>query len=219
MAKRTRDGVLRSLLQIFITNEECSMKKLWIMLLLAGLAFTVPATVTAAEESYTIDPFHTYPNFKIDHLGFSMMYGRFGKTTGSMKYDHEKKTGSIEITIDATSLDTGMKRRDDHLRSPDFLNTVEFRTITFKADNVKLKKNGTGKIKGMLTMAGTTRAVTLHVERSHCGIFPFDPTKKKFVCGFDARTKIKRSDFSVNYGLPAIGDDMELMFEIEAVRD
>ena len=185
----------------------------FVILLLVGTA------AQAAKESYTIDPNHTYPNFTINHLGFSTMHGRFDKTTGRLALDRAGMTGALDISIDATSVSTGMKKRDDHLRGPDFLNSGEFPTITYKAGRVKLNKDGTGQVNGQLTLAGVMRDVTLTVNAMHCATHPFDPSKKKFVCGFDASAVIKRSDFGIKYGLPAIGDEMQLSFEVEAVRD
>jgi len=170
---------------------------------------------TAFGASYTIDPAHTFPYFKISHLGFSTMMGRFNKTEGKLTFDEAKGTGSVEITIDANSVDTAHEKRDKHLRSQDFLNTTEFPTITFKSSKASLK-GGKGTVEGNITIMGVTKPVTLNVTAIKCGAHPFS---KKDMCGFDATAKIKRSDFGVKYGLPAIGDEMELMFEVEAIKD
>ena len=165
--------------------------------------------------SYSIDPTHTYPNFTINHLGFSTLHGRFGKTSGSLTMDKAKGTGSVDIVIDAASIDTGHKKRDDHLRSPDFFNAVEFPEITFKSTKVTF--SGTGAtVVGDLTMKGVTKSVTLAVDSINCGVHPFS---KKDVCGFDATGKIKRSDFGIKYALPAVGDEVNLMIEVEAVKN
>jgi len=186
---------------------------------LLAMLLLISGAATAATESYTIDPNHTYPNFTINHLGYSTMHGRFGSTSGKLTLDRSSMTGSVDITIDAASVDTGMKKRDDHLRSPDFLNVGEFPSITYKADKAKLNKDGTGKVVGKLTLAGVSKDVTLNVKSMNCATHPFDPSKQKFVCGFDATATIMRSDFGVKYGLPGIGDEMQLSFELEAVRD
>ena len=168
--------------------------------LLLVVALLLPVTGMAA--SYTIDPTHTYPNFTINHLGFSTLHGRFGKTTGSLSMDKAKGTGSVDIVIDAASIDTGFKKRDDHLRSPDFFNVVEFPQITFKSTKVTIK--------------GVSKSVTLDVSSINCGVHPFS---KKDVCGFDATTQLKRSDFGIKYALPAVGDDVMLSIEMEAVKN
>src|SRR3569623_1240314 len=152
------------------------MKKSFVVLALAAM----PLSGFAAQESYTIDPLHTFPNFTIDHLGFSTMHGRFGKTTGKLTVDREKGTGSVDVTIE-----------------PD----------------------KTGVVEGNLTMAGVTKPVRLDVKHMNCAINPMDPKKEKFVCGIDATTKIKRSDFGVKFALPAVGDEMNIALEVEAIRD
>jgi len=182
-----------------------------------GLLSVVPAAAAfAAPESYTIDPNHTFPHFAISHLGFSTMHGRFDKTQGKLVIDQEKKTGSVEVVIDATSVDTGFGKRDDHLRSPDFLNVAEFPEIKYKSTKVTLLDGDKANVEGELTLMGVTKPVTLDVHRVHCGVHPMN---KKDVCGFDATATIKRSDFGVNYALPAIGDEMKLTFEVEAVKE
>jgi len=178
----------------------------------------IPLTAFAAAESYTVDPNHTFPNFTINHLGFSTMHGRFGKTSGKIVIDKEKKTGSVDVVIDAASVDTGFQKRDDHLRSPDFLNAVEYPDITYKSTKVILHDGGGATVEGNLTILGVSKPVTLNVTSINCGINPMDPTKTKYVCGFDATAKIKRSDFGINFALPAIGDEMNIALEVEAGR-
>ena len=178
-------------------------------------AISVPVMSQAAEH-YTIDPLHTFPHFQINHLGFSTMHGRFDKTEGTITIDWAKKSGSVDVKIDAASVDTGYGKRDDHLRSPDFLNAAEFPTITYKSTSVKINDDKSATVEGELSMAGTTKPVTLNVTKISCGDHPMK--KGAYVCGFDANGKIKRSDFGINYGLPAVGDDMTLSFEVEAAR-
>ncbi|KAF0192770.1 MAG: putative signal peptide protein [Gammaproteobacteria bacterium] len=182
----------------------------------AGMMAAAPVL---AVDTYTIDPNHTFPNFTINHLGFSTMHGRFGKTSGSLTMDEKRTTGSVEIVIDASSVDTGMAKRNDHLRSPDFLNAAEFPEITYKSTKVTFNGEHKATVEGNLTIKGVTKPVKLDVQSVNCGINPMDPTKKKFVCGFDATAKIKRSDFDVTFALPAIGNDMNLSLEVEAERN
>ncbi len=186
-----------------------TLKTTAIVLALSGLP------VVAAANSYTIDPSHTYPNFKVDHLGFSTMHGRFGKTSGRISMDRTQGSGSVDIVIDTASIDTGHAKRDDHLRSPDFFNAMEFPQITFKSSTVKYVGDG-ASVTGDLTIMGVTRSVTLDVPRINCGTHPFN---KKQVCGFNATTRFKRSDFGMSYGLPGIGDEISLDIEVEAFKD
>ena len=187
------------------------MKKL----IIGGLVLLFSASHVLAA-SYKIDSTHTYPNFTINHLGFSTMHGHFAKTKGTLEYDQAAGTGSVDITVDAASVYTGFKKRDDHLRSPDFFNVVEFPEITFKSSKASLK-GGSGTVDGKLTIMGVSKNVTLNVSKIHCGKHPFNP-KIKEVCGFDATAKVKRTDFGIKYGIPAIGDDVMISLEVEAKR-
>ncbi|NOX42236.1 MAG: polyisoprenoid-binding protein [Gammaproteobacteria bacterium] len=171
---------------------------------------------TAFSASYTIDPEHTYPSFEISHLGFSTMRGLFEKTSGKLTMDLSKKTGSVDIVIDAASINTAHAKRDKHLRSPDFLNTVEYPEIKYKSTKVEFTSDTTINVSGDLTLAGVTKPVVLNVTHIKCGTHPFN---KKELCGFDAQAKIMRSDFGLKYGLPGIGDEMKLLFEVEAFKD
>lgn len=191
------------------------MKKVILASLLLMLITGLTAGYAMAAK-YKIDPAHTYPNFTINHLGFSTMHGHFAKTKGSLEYDQASGTGSVNITIDASSIYTGFAKRDKHLRSPDFFNTVEFPDITFKSTSASLK-GGSGKVEGKLTIMGVTKDVTLNVSKIHCGKHPFNP-KLAEVCGFDATAMVKRTDFGLKYGIPAIGDDVMISLEVEATR-
>ena len=173
-------------------------------------------TVSAYAASYTIDPAHTYPYFEINHLGFSTMRGRFEKTSGKLTMDLAKKTGSVDITIEAASISTAHEKRDKHLRSPDFLNAAEYPTITFKSSKVTFTSDTTITVVGDLTVTGVTKPVTLKVTNIVCGNNPYN---KKPQCGFDAHTSFKRSEFGMKYGLPGIGDEMKINFEVEAYKD
>ncbi len=169
-------------------------------------------------DSYKIDPAHTYPSFTIMHLGFSTMRGSFYKSEGTLELDTAKKSASVNITIDAASVSTGFGKRDDHLRSPDFLNVAEFPTITYKSTKVSFNGDLPGKVEGDLTIMGVSKPVTLEITHAKCAPHPMPQMKGKEVCGFNAKGAIKRSDFGVKYGLPALGDDMELTFEVEAIK-
>ena len=184
-------------------------------LILAAAVLTLPANAVLAE-SYTIDPEHTFPHFAVSHLGFSTMHGRFDKTSGKLELDIPKKTGSVEIVVDATSVDTAHAKRDQHLKSPDFFNTGEFPEIKFKSTKVNFTGDKVTSVDGDLTIMKTTKPITLTVTSMLCAVHAMS---KKNVCGFDATGKIKRSDFGVNYALPAVGDDIALTLEVEAVKN
>ena len=161
-------------------------------------------------------PTHTYVSFAVNHLGFSTMRGKFNQQSGTMQFDPDAKKASVMIEIDAASIDTGHEKRDAHLRSPDFINAVEFPTITFKSTSSTWNGNQLASVSGDLTILGVSKPVTLQIDSMNCGEHPFN---KKYTCGFDASGSIKRTDFGVNYGMPAIGEVLGLQIEVEAARN
>lgn len=179
-------------------------------LLAAAVAF--PA---AAADSYTIDPSHTYPSFEINHLGFSNMRGTFQTTSGKITID-PGKGGSIEATIDVASVNTGFAKRDEHLRSPDFLDVAKYPTMTFKSSKLKFNGTALASAEGDLTLHGVTKPVTLTITNFNCANHPMT---KKPACGANATTTIKRSDFGVSTFVPAISDEVKISIEIEASKD
>jgi polyisoprenoid-binding protein YceI len=178
------------------------------------LAASLP--LAAHAESYTVDPAHTFPHFSISHLGFSTMQGRFDKSSGKVTLDRAAKTGSVDIAIEAASVSTGFAKRDEHLKSPDFFNAAEFPTITYKSSAVKFNGDAPASVEGNLTLLGVTKPVTLTVDSFNCGA---NPMNKKEECGAAASAKFKRSDFGMKFGLPNVGDDIKLVFEVEAYKD
>ncbi len=178
--------------------------------LAVSAAFALPA---AAADTYTIDPSHTYPSFEISHLGFSTMRGTFDATSGSVTLDPAAKTGSIEISIDTASIDTGHAKRDDHLKSEEFFNVAKFPAMTYKA--TKLKFNGDKLVgaDGELTLLGVTKPVSLTLTAFNCGPHPMT---KKPVCGANATAVIKRSEFGMTTYVPAVGDEVKISIEVEA---
>ncbi|MEZ7864497.1 MAG: YceI family protein, partial [Rhodospirillales bacterium] len=168
--------------------------------------------------TYVIDTagVHYYAGFQISHLGFSTMHGRFDALSGTIKYDDAEPTNSqVSITIKASSINTNMAKRDAHLKSPDFFNVEEFSDITFVS--TKLVKTGekTAKMTGNLTMMGVTRSITLDTTLINIGANPFS---KAPTAAWSARGTIKRSDFGSKYGAPAIGDEVTLIIDIEALK-
>ena len=183
----------------------------------------LPLAALAAPESFTIDPYHTYPNFTVDHLGVSTMYGRFDKSSGKATLDRAARTGSLDITIEAASIATGdndkgtrARARDEHLRAADFFNVAEFPRITYKSTRMVFAGDNPSAIEGNLTLLGVTRPVNLTIDRFKC-IPPQGNYKDR--CGGNASGKFKRSDFGMKYGVPSVGDEIGLIIEFEAVKD
>ncbi len=186
------------------------MKKL---LLAAALA---AVSATAAAQTYTIDARHTYPTFEVNHFGVSTQRGMFTKVSGKFTVDRAAKTGSVDVTIDTTSVATGLQGLTDHLKAEDFLNVAKFPTATFKGDKVRFDGDRPVAVDGELTLLGVTRPVTLALSTFTCRDHP---ANKKPMCGGDATTTIKRSDFGIKYAIPAVSDDVKLSIPVEAFRD
>ena len=176
----------------------------------------VSAAVYAAPESYTVDPAHSYPNFEINHLGFSTMHGKFKSTSGKIVIDPAAGSGSIEIKIDTVSVDTGHAKRDEHLRSETFFNVAQFPTMTFRSSRLRFDGDKLVGADGELTLLGKTLPVVLTVTNFHCGP---NPIVKKPECGADATASIKRSAFGMDAYVPAVGDEVKIRIEVEAFKD
>ena len=181
---------------------------------LLAAAACLPAL--AEVENFSVDPRHTFPSYEIGHMGYSFQRGRFNKTTGRIALDFEGKRGAADISIDATSVSTGVEKLDEHIRSDDFLKTAANPGITFKSTQMTFDGDTLKTASGDLTMAGVTRPVTLEATYFRCGQNAM--TKRK-VCGADFVAKIRRSDFGIKYGLPALSDDMLLRINVEAIKD
>jgi polyisoprenoid-binding protein YceI len=190
--------------------------------MLAAVALALPLAAAAAPETYKLDEHHTFPNFMINHLGYSTVFGRFNKSSGSFTVDFQAKSGSVEMNIDAASIDTGdhernglPRTRDEHLRTADFFNVAEFPRITFKSTGVKFNGDAVSEIDGQITILGVTKPLTLKLEHWKCGPHPFT---KKLMCGGNAVGALKRSEFGVKYGVPAISDEVKLNISFEAYK-
>jgi len=191
--------------------------------MLALACAALPLSAFAAVESYSIDPVHTFPIFAVEHMGLSMLYGRVDKTSGKVTIDRAAHTASLDVSMDAASIDTGdsergsrPRTRDEHLRSADFFNAAEFPKILYKSTRVNFTGDTPSSIEGNLTMLGVTKPLTLTVERFRCNL---NVPNRKDRCGGNASGKIKRSDFGMKYGIPALGDEITLMLQWEGDRD
>ncbi len=184
---------------------------------LATLAFAAAAATPAlaAPETFVLDGTHSFPRFEYSHFGFSNQIHRFDKTSGTIVYDKAAKTGSVDITIDAKSVDTGYPLFNEHIQGEDFLDTAKYPTITFKSTSVKFDGDKPATIEGNLTIKGITKPVTLTVTSFQA--MPH-PMLKKDAIGANATAKIKRSEFNAGKYAPYVGDDLTLTFAVEAIK-
>jgi polyisoprenoid-binding protein YceI len=172
-----------------------------------------------AADTYAFDPAHTDIVFFVNHLGYSDTIGRFNQAEGSIVLDEGSlENSAIEVTIDAASLDTNHEERDGHLRSADFFNVREFPEISFTSTRVEPTGEKSAEVTGDLTLLGTTRPVTLEVTLNQIAPHPVPAYDGVITAGFSARGTITRSEFGMDFLAPAVGDEIDLILEIEAFK-
>lgn len=176
-------------------------------------AFAVSAQ--AAPVTYVIDNSQTVANFSFSYLGMSSKPNKFDKTSGKVVLDPATKTGSAEVRIDATSVNTGVALFDSQMQSADFFDTANFPVITFKSSNLSLSGDQMS-LSGELTIKGVTKSVTLAVTRFKCS--PYSGLQGD-TCIANASVTIKRSDFNMGKYAFLAGNDVALNLVIGAVRE
>ena len=185
-----------------------------IMLLSSIVAFSTAAL--AAPETYVIDGAHTLPRFSYSHFGFSNQLSRFDKTVGKIVLDRQAKTGSVEVTVDTTSVDTGSTVFNEHIQGEDFLDTAKYPTMTFISNKLKFEGDNLVAVEGVLTLKGISKPVELKVSSFLC--MPH-PMLKKDACGANATTVVKRTDFNMGKYAPHVGDEVTITIPVEAVKE
>jgi polyisoprenoid-binding protein YceI len=167
-------------------------------IVLASMAALVSASAFAAPVTYVLDPQHTFPSFEADHMGgLSVWRGKFTSSSGKVVYDKDGKSGSLEVTVNMSSIDFGVPKLDEHAKSPEIFDVAKFPTATFSGKFTKFNGASPAEAQGTLTMHGVTKPVTLTINSFLC---KQNPMNKKEVCGADASATFNRSDFGVNFG-------------------
>jgi polyisoprenoid-binding protein YceI len=171
---------------------------------------------------WTFDPAHSQANFSAKHLMVTTVRGSFKKVSGTIEFDPANPSAaSVTAEIDAASLDSGVTDRDNHLRSPDFLDVANFPTLTFKSTKVEPQGQDTARVTGDLTIRGVTRPVVLDVEFSGVQTNPFSGAQQ---AGFTAETKINREDWGLvwNVALEAggvlVGKEVKITLDVEVIK-
>ena len=187
------------------------------------LAAALPLAAGAQVETYKVDPIHSFPHFGVDHFGVSTIWGRLEKMSGTFTIDRAAKKGSVDLTIETSTVNTGdgergarPRTRDENLKSADFFNVAEFPRMTYKSTNVKFAGDNPSEIEGQLTLLGVTKPVTIKIERWICRD---NPMSKRPMCGGDASGSFKRSEFGMKTFVPAIGDEVKLKINFEGYRE
>ncbi|MCE9568793.1 MAG: YceI family protein [Rhodocyclales bacterium] len=188
------------------------MKKLALVLALSAFS----ATGFAAPETFNVEPTHTFPRFEYSHFGYSNQQQRFDKTSGKIVLDRAAKTGSVDVSIDTTSVNTGYALFNQHIQAEDYFDTARFPAITFKSTRVRFEGDKPVAVDGNLTIKGVTRTVTLTVTNFHS--MPH-PMLKKDAIGANATAKVKRSEFNMGKNVPYVGDDVTLTIAVEAIKE
>jgi len=179
-------------------------------------AVALSAAATAQTGTWQIDPNHSAAQFSVRHLGVSTVRGAFMKVSGSAKYDTADPTkDSVEVSIDASSVDTRVQMRDNDLRSPNFLDVQKYPTITFQSKQAKSAGAGKLQIVGDLTIHGVTKEVVLDVDGPSAPIK--DPWGNQRL-GASASTKINRKDFGVNGAPGVVGDEISITIDAELIQ-
>jgi polyisoprenoid-binding protein YceI len=183
---------------------------------------TVATPEVTATTTWNIDPVHSHAEFKVRHMMISNVKGEFKGIKGALKHNEADSTRSaVEISIDATTIDTGEAQRDGHLKSPDFLDVEKFPTLTFKSTRVAKSKSGDVKVSGDLTIHGVTRNVELDVEG------PSAPTKDPWGntrIGLSATTRINRKDFGLAWNTALetggflVGDEVNITLDVQFIK-
>jgi polyisoprenoid-binding protein YceI len=176
----------------------------------------VALAAPAAADTYDFDikGQHAFIDFRIKHLGYSWLLGRFDKFNGSFDFDEKNSDASkVKVEIDVASINSNHAERDKHLRGPDFLDTAKFPTATFESTAVKSDGNK-ATITGKLTLHGVTKDVTINAERLGGGPDPW----KGFRQGFTGTTKLTLADFGITRDLGPASKDVELTLNVEGVK-
>src|SRR5262245_45379585 len=183
---------------------------------LSALASLAPPSAHAAAANYKIDGVHSAVLFRCHHFKAGYVYGRFNAVAGKFVFDADKpEASSVSVTIEAASVDTNEKKRDDHLRSPDFLDVAKFPQITFASTAVKKTGENQFEVAGNLTLHGTTKPVTVAMTKTGENM----DTYKMYRMGFEGTLTINRSEYGVS-GLPGgVGEEVRLTIAVEGVRE
>jgi len=185
------------------------------LLLAVTAAIALSASAFAQAKTWQIDPNHSAAQFSVRHLGISTVRGAFTKVSGTAVYDPaDVSKTSIDVTIDANSIDTRVENRDKDLRSPNFFDVAKYPTLTFKSKKVEAAGTGKLKITGDLTIHGVTKEVVLEVDGPTAPVQ--DPRGNSHV-GASASTKINRNDYGVSGAPSVVGNEIPITIDVELV--
>jgi polyisoprenoid-binding protein YceI len=190
------------------------MKKILFGLLMLGFTAT-PFAVQAEDYVIDTDKAHAFIQFRIKHLGYSWLYGRFNDFQGTFSYDEKQpQKAKVSVTLKTASIDTNFAERDKHLRSDDFFDVKKYPESKFVSTSYTPTGNGDGLLKGDLTLHGVTKPVTVVVKEIGAGPDPWGGFRR----GFYGTTTITLADFGMTYNLGPASTTAELLLSLEGVR-
>jgi polyisoprenoid-binding protein YceI len=205
---------MRLRLPVLTTSEDSVMKialPVVMLSLAAGSALAEPVT-------YQVDPAHTYPSFAADHFGgLSVWRGKFDSSSGTIVLDKAAGTGTVNITVNTDSIDFGLAKLNEHVKSADMFDVQKYPTAVYKGTLTNFKNGAPTEVQGELTLHGVTRPLNLTINSFMCKVVPM---AKKERCGADASATLNRSDFGIDYG-EKYGFAMwvKLAIQVEAVPE
>ena len=173
-------------------------------------------TSAFAADNYTIDPDFSLAHFEIARVGFSSQSGSFNKTGGKVILDLPAKTGSVDFTINTTSIDMGSAAWTSHLSDAGLFNVKKYPTMKFKSDKLIFDGNKVIASEGQFTMLGVTKPLTLTVRNFQCGV---SPTDKRQMCSGNISAMLKRSDFGLTKYIPAVSDEVTISVSVDAYKN
>ena len=182
---------------------------------LLAAVFFLPTPLLA--EKYVIDTkgSHAFIQFRIQHLGYSWLSGRFNTFSGQFEYDEKNPAqASVEVDIDVASIDSNHAERDKHLRGDEFLDVKKFPKAKFVSTSFSDNGDGTAVLKGKLTLRGVTNPVTINVEHIGHGSDPWGGYRR----GFEGTTRFALADYGINYNLGPKSKEVELTLSVEGIR-
>jgi len=171
----------------------------------------------AVADDYVIDTegAHAFVQFKISHMGYSWLLGRFNEFEGTFSYDEANpEQAEVNVTIDTASIDSNHNERDEHLRSDDFLAVEEFPQATFASTAYVPNGDGTGTLEGQFTLHGGTRDISIDVTEIGAGEDPWGGYRR----GFEGAVTLKLADYGIDYDLGPAAKDVEIYLSIEGIR-
>ncbi len=175
------------------------------------------STAIAQADDYTIDSenMHAFINFRIQHLGYSWLYGRFNDFSGNFSYDEAKpETAKVEVSVKTTSVDTNHAERDKHIRSKDFFEVETFPEAKFVSTAYKPNGDGTGTLTGDLTLKGVTKPLEVKVHEIGAGKDPWGGFRR----GFEGTAKFALADYGITYDLGPASKEVELILSLEGIK-